>query len=953
MLLPCGCRACGCKCGKLPYVIDATFSDMELKEFCPLAISSNFGSGASAVITEVQDGVVTAVQLLSGGTGYARRARTAPTLSAAGSGTGATFSVSLSTTETELCDDTWSVESVSVSGGTGYSYGESLSITAASGDTVVVGAQVALQTERQEPDAITANVAGGTGAAFEVSFSENEGSDPPTWGISSVTVLDGGSGYSNGTAVTFSVTHPNAQLTSATATIAVTSSEPPDVESLVFFTSTLSGGGATFSFSWTPNGDEYDLVVTLVDGGSGYAVGEEVTWLSDTEFDAFTAMVIDTVDENGAITAISVLGAEPFKGFGAIDSVTVAEPGEYFNDTGVPESASVVNGGQYYKIDLSQDPCLAEITVSGCGGSDAEYEVTIDQSNTPAFGQVTGISVVNGGSGYISPRPVLSFEADCFASLNGKTLKLLAQQRRELVEVRVVSDSFGVGGCVLPVPPDWRLEPDAALAVQNGVFDQPGELSVTLEENTDDFGRPYWSVSGATAAGGTGYRGAATVVLNYPGDLTGNQIVRDVSPQVSVTATPLNGDFPETGGVLTGATVITPGRFWYRSPYTNQPTPIYGVTFQQGGTGSGYALRGREEPTMTITVPGWPSNFDFASFAATLTEREGEHALPYWEVDSISVTGGSGYADNRSMDIVVSGSIGTPDFFVRWNARRASAKLRTRRDAPVLNATVVDPAGIGSGAVLSVVLEEAPKNDPESVTERKLWQISRVDVVAAGDNYNVIPGSQARITLTPATSNDKVVSAASLYAIAAPAGGISSVLVDYGGRYWRESGIPQTVQIDDGGAYFQENDDLPPYVATPTAVVTQFEPSDGSGLEIALEVQDDPLQQNFGRLKSATVTDPGDGYVLWGGPKNCRYSTQYRGPGSLFGFPCPRYDITLDLLGDDKPIEVKIDAIPFRTSGTISNCEDLPTPATSAIAPIEGQIAIAAGELPSPENEFP
>ena len=109
----------------------------------PSSPSQPMGSGAVARVTTSasavfgQEGGITGVQLLSGGSGYARLGRAAPTLTITGSGSGATFTPTFSTSGEP---PVWAIASIAGSGGSGYTAGETLTITAAAGDTVVAAA---------------------------------------------------------------------------------------------------------------------------------------------------------------------------------------------------------------------------------------------------------------------------------------------------------------------------------------------------------------------------------------------------------------------------------------------------------------------------------------------------------------------------------------------------------------------------------------------------------------------------------------------------------------------------------------------------------------------------------------------------------------------------------------------------------------------------------------------
>lgn len=120
--------------------------------------------------------------------------------------------------------------------------------------------------------------------------------------------------------------------------------------------------------------------VAVTAAGSGYATYESVVFTAangDTEVAAAYGYV--EADEDGAITAIIV-----------------------------------TSQGEYYREDSSAPAYVEKISVKvigGGGGSGADITATVDTDpESPTFGQVTGLTVANGGSGYVSlcesTRPV-------------------------------------------------------------------------------------------------------------------------------------------------------------------------------------------------------------------------------------------------------------------------------------------------------------------------------------------------------------------------------------------------------------------------------------------------------------------------------------------------------------------------------------------------------------------
>jgi hypothetical protein len=336
---PC-CLDCGCTEGQLPDTVTLSvdgFQDGQTQgpDLAFLTFSSNFGSGAAGRVTapdgdpDTDAGPITAVEITSGGSGYAVLSRSAPTLSAdASPGSGATLSISYAANGTTPA--TWSVSGVTVTaGGSGYTDGDELTFSLGTGDYVSLDpfgeplhATATLQTERVQPTIeIGVESTGGSGATLTPTLSAISGGDVngrPIWGVSSVAIDDGGSGYAVGD-----------QLTAT----------PTDGE----------GGGLWYE-------------VSAVDGG------------------------------------------------GAITAVVGYNGGEYFKDTGAIESVSVSVGGSYYKEDTTIPGQAATVTVgvnqsgpTSVSAGGAVLAAVIDTSPTSAtFGQITGVTITNGGHDYLA-----------------------------------------------------------------------------------------------------------------------------------------------------------------------------------------------------------------------------------------------------------------------------------------------------------------------------------------------------------------------------------------------------------------------------------------------------------------------------------------------------------------------------------------------------------------------
>lgn len=104
-----------------------------------LEITGGCGYGASGTVT-VGCGKIVSATVTSGGSGYAVMGREQPTLSLSvdGPGTDASLSASLTKLQDGCGYDYWTIDSIAINdAGSGYSSGDSVTISPASGDTVV------------------------------------------------------------------------------------------------------------------------------------------------------------------------------------------------------------------------------------------------------------------------------------------------------------------------------------------------------------------------------------------------------------------------------------------------------------------------------------------------------------------------------------------------------------------------------------------------------------------------------------------------------------------------------------------------------------------------------------------------------------------------------------------------------------------------------------------------
>lgn len=281
--------------------------------------------------------------------------RTQPTVTVvgtSGSGSGATFGVTLSQSQDAAGLDVWPVSAVTITGGTGYKSGDILRFAVAEGDTEELSATAVVNTARTAPN-LTLE---GSATATIATTHNNDN----TWSIASVSVTSAGGGYTNG--ATINVLLNGATQVSPATLIANTIRVVPSVELQVYGTAYAFGASLTPTFSETTdeNGDPAWVIssIAIESGGTDYWVGDLVVFPN-------VAVVgqVATVDEVrrrfgipiGPITGITIypnvlLWSE------VLGSVSVQDGGVFFSDSGIPVSVAVANGGRYYRCEENTSP---------------------------------------------------------------------------------------------------------------------------------------------------------------------------------------------------------------------------------------------------------------------------------------------------------------------------------------------------------------------------------------------------------------------------------------------------------------------------------------------------------------------------------------------------------------------------------------------------------------------
>lgn len=386
-------------------------------------ITGGGGTGATATAT-VSGGVVTGITLTNAGSGYTS---TPSVLLVTGSGAFANTSLDLTNQ---------SVFSINViNQGTGYS--------------------------ATTPPAVTFTGGGGTGATGTAVVSNGR--------VVSITVTSRGSGYTS--APTIAIAPPTTGTTATAAAvmgagvaqvnIVLPGSEYINTPTVTFSMPNFADGVRATGTAIVNPSTLQVTGVNITDAGSGYTTAPTVTITSGTGataqailtgktvlgaviisqgFDYAAPPTIEFVGgdgqgatgtavlSNGRVTAINITSA----GSGYITAPTIvfndpagAQAFANVSSTGTIGSITLVNGGFFY---AAAPEVIIQPTVGGPGGGAVA-------TATVANGQVTGVTVTNGGSGYIGgnkPASLQNFQSS-LGSLSGDATKVTVKTGKDIV----------------------------------------------------------------------------------------------------------------------------------------------------------------------------------------------------------------------------------------------------------------------------------------------------------------------------------------------------------------------------------------------------------------------------------------------------------------------------------------------------------------------------------------
>lgn len=279
---------------------------------------------------------------------------------------------------------------------------------------------------------ITTSAAGGSDADFTTDLTKlTEACSVPYWAVANVTVNDGGAGYADDCAVTFTAATGDTTQTAALARGFVVIDDPQPTVSIA----STSGAGAVLEPTWElrPSGDWAtfpDIVrgaicegppkktyrlsgFTITNGGSGYEQFDVITLTFATASEGVEMIAayadVDTVDGSGAITGLFVgnpVGFTP----GPFGKYIGSESGvlEVVKRYAIVSGSTVCNTttGVYYREDSSKSPYVSPLTVTieqdPETGSGAVITATVDDdTSSGTFGQIIAIKATTPGVQYL------------------------------------------------------------------------------------------------------------------------------------------------------------------------------------------------------------------------------------------------------------------------------------------------------------------------------------------------------------------------------------------------------------------------------------------------------------------------------------------------------------------------------------------------------------------------
>jgi hypothetical protein len=382
--------------------------------YVTLAIGSSGprGTGATATVTGIAGGAISAVTVTNGGFDYAylEVIRVQPTVVAefiSSTGSGAVLSLTLEETTDEDGRPVWEVATLSLDdAGVGYESSDSIVFTVTDGD-VQAEASASFRLNREEPTlGLDLPSSLGSGATFTVALTQTTDTNgEDVWAVDSVTVTNGGTGYGLSE---FAVVDVIDGVEQSTASFQVlTKRVEPTVTATIPFTSGGSGVVLAVTLSATTDSSGRDAwqiaSIAVTNGGTGYDNSEFVS-INLVAGTLLSGASVSATVSGGVVQSVSVTsGGLYYLDSDEIEEVIVGNGGEYYKTDGSIHSVTLDSGGEYYKDEETENVIVEEINVviESNTGTGAVLQAVVDESPESAtFGQVIEITIVDGGEDY-------------------------------------------------------------------------------------------------------------------------------------------------------------------------------------------------------------------------------------------------------------------------------------------------------------------------------------------------------------------------------------------------------------------------------------------------------------------------------------------------------------------------------------------------------------------------
>ena len=375
--------------------------------------------------------------------------------------------------------------------------------------------------------------------------------------LETLTVTNGGSGYTDGTYLSVPLVTSSGSGTNATGNITVSGGV------VTAATVQAQGGGYTTSDALTVDADDITIAVlasaNITNGGSSYTNGSytAVATVQTNTRDglAGAGATFDITVSGNAVTAVTLVDGGTNYQVG--DTLTVAS-GDIGGDAGEISGVTVTNGGSGYT-----DATYTNVNITGGSGSNAVAEISING------GVIDSVTITNGGTGYVAGETV------GLAGYGGASLTIDNVVSASGFELTVATITVGSGLVLTPatVITGSGLSLTAA-SVASGTGGSGGEADIKVENGV---------VTEVTVTNaGTGFSIGDTIRVNDADmqyDDGSGQLVASAPPTTQMVLT-IN-----TLGAVTVANITDSGEgYKVNDVLTNPPVNL-------GGQGGGFELQ--------------------------------------------------------------------------------------------------------------------------------------------------------------------------------------------------------------------------------------------------------------------------------------------------------------------------------------------------------------------------